>query len=201
MKTPHPLKSIDIAELARRHFGSTPDALEPEERRVLAGIARHTPLSRDVSDLADEQSGRWERLADRVAAIGGSWGFILSFTGVLVAWMVLNAGLLQLWHLAFDPYPFIFLNLMLSMLAAVQAPIIMMSQNRQATKDRIAAAHDYEVNLKAELEIMRLHEKIDQLRIEHLEAISRHQAEMLDLLRSRIEPRPDATPDAAGPAG
>ena len=86
---------------------------------------------------------------------------------------------------AFDPYPYIFLNLMLSLVAALQAPVIMMSQNRQAEKDRLAASHDYEVNLRAELEIMRLHEKIDALRIEHLEALTRAQAAMIEAVAKK----------------
>ncbi len=98
-----------------------------------------------------------------MAEVGGSWAFIIGFMAVLLGWMLLNTGVLAHWHLVFDPYPYIFLNLMLSMLAAIQAPIIMMSQNRSSDRDRVAASHDYEVNLRAELEIMRLHEKIDLL--------------------------------------
>ncbi|SFS11442.1 DUF1003 domain-containing protein [Sphingomonas jatrophae] len=104
-----------------------------------------------------------ERASDRVAAIGGSWGFILAFTLVLFGWMLLNSDVLSHWGLEFDPYPYVFLNLMLSTLAAIQAPIIMMSQNRQAEKDRLAAQNDYDVNLRAEIEIKALHEKIDAL--------------------------------------
>jgi uncharacterized membrane protein len=104
-----------------------------------------------------------QRLADHVAAVGGSWSFIIAFAVVLFGWMLLNSRFFEWLGITFDPYPFIFLNLMLSTLAAIQAPIIMMSQNRQAEKDRQAAAHDYEVNLRAELEIIRLHEKINSL--------------------------------------
>ena len=115
-----------------------------------------------------EGDGYWERLADKVAAVGGSWRFIIGFGLFLIAWAVINAVVLTA-H-AFDPYPFIFLNLLLSMLAAVQAPVIMMSQNRQAEKDRLAAALDYEVNVKAETAIAELPDKIDrmQAQIEHL---------------------------------
>jgi uncharacterized membrane protein len=103
-------------------------------------------------------------MADRVAAVGGSWGFIIAFAVVLLSWMIINSDLLTVMGLKpFDGYPFIFLNLMLSMLAAIQAPIIMMSQNRQAAKDRIAARHDYEVNLRTQLEILRLSRKVDRL--------------------------------------
>jgi uncharacterized membrane protein len=99
-----------------------------------------------------------------VAAVGGSWGFIAGFGIVLVGWVLLNSPLIEaVGFEPFDRYPFIFLNLVLSMLAAVQAPIIMMSQNRQASKDRIAARHDYEVNLRAQMELIRLSQKVDRL--------------------------------------
>ena len=103
------------------------------------------------------------RLADRVARVGGSWGFIIFFTLVLLGWMLLNTDVLNHWGLVFDPYPFIFLNLMLSTLAAIQAPIIMMSQNRQSQKDRQDAAVDFETNIRAELAIAQLHHKVDLL--------------------------------------
>ncbi len=108
-----------------------------------------------------------QRLADRIAAIGGSWAFILSFLAFLAVWAVVNV---LVPGAAFDPYPFIFLNLVLSMLAAIQAPVIMMSQNRAAAFDRRAAKFDYEVNLKAELEIMELHDKLDAIRDQNLAA-------------------------------
>jgi uncharacterized membrane protein len=109
-----------------------------------------------------------ERLADKVAAFGGSWTFILSFAAVLIGWVLLNSEVLAHWHRQFDPHPYILLNLFLSMLAALQAPVIMMSQNRQAAKDRLQARHDYEVNLRAELEIASLHQKVDALRAAEL---------------------------------
>lgn len=118
---------------------------------------------RDVSKIVDEQASFGEHLSDKVAAIGGSWKFIMVFVAVLLGWMLLNTEIVRKLSRAFDPYPFIFLNLMLSTVAAIQTPIIMMSQNRQSAKDRIAAAHDYEVNLRAELEILRLYAKIDAL--------------------------------------
>ena len=101
-----------------------------------------------------------ERIADKIAKLGGSWTFILLFLGFLTVWVAMNVWLLG--RDAFDPYPFIFLNLVLSMIAAIQAPVIMMSQNRQSQRDRLEAAHDYQVNLKAEIEIMALHEKLDE---------------------------------------
>ncbi|WP_294330516.1 DUF1003 domain-containing protein [uncultured Sphingomonas sp.] len=122
---------------------------------------RRIGASRDLNTVFDERLTFGERLADRVAAVGGSWGFILGFGLFLAVWAVLNTVVLA--ARAFDPFPFIFLNLMLSMLAALQAPIIMMSQNRQAAKDRLEARLDYETNLRAEAQIEELHAKIDAL--------------------------------------
>ena len=155
--------ATQIADLSLRLLGRPLEALDEDERRVLDAIAERRLTSRDAADLVDQESSFGARLSDRVAAVGGSWGFIILFTVVLLGWMLLNSAILARWGLAFDPYPFIFLNLMLSTLAAVQAPIIMMSQNRASAKDRIAAGLDYEINLRAELEIMRLHHKMDQL--------------------------------------
>ncbi len=158
----HP-HGIEIGELAERLLGKGLGQLEPEEIHVLEAIAAHAPTSRDAADVADDSATRGERLADKVAAVGGSWAFIIGFGVVLLFWMLLNTDVLAHWHMAFDPYPYTFLNLMLSMLAAIQAPIIMMSQNRQAAKDRLSASLDYEVNLRAELEIGRLQEMIEIL--------------------------------------
>ncbi len=157
-----------VEELASRWF---PDRqLGDAEHRVLQSTAARRPLARDQSRHTADGAGFGERLADAIARIGGSWSFILSFLAFLLAWTLANTWLLT--RDAFDPYPFIFLNLVLSMLAAIQAPVIMMSQNRQATRDRLDAAHDYEVNLKAEIEIMALHEKMDALR--HTELVGMH---------------------------
>jgi uncharacterized membrane protein len=141
------------------HAGLSP--LDARDRRVIARIARRVHTARNLNQEFDERLTFGERLSDRVAAIGGSWAFIVGFGLFLAAWAILN-GVILLGH-AFDPYPFVFLNLLLSMLAAIQAPIIMMSQNRQAAKDRLAAALDYEVNVKAETSIAELHEKLDAL--------------------------------------
>lgn len=144
--------------------------LTKAEREVLAKIAkRHVRnLKRDAQE--DEAESFGDHLSDRVAEVGGSWGFIIAFGVVLFTWMLINSPFTKSIGLDFDPYPFIFLNLMLSMLAAVQAPIIMMSQNRQSDKDREAAAHDYEINMRAELEICELHRKLDQV-LDRLEAM------------------------------
>ena len=152
--------------LALDYLAKDMAALDIEERNVLEDLANSEVTSRDAMDMADERSTYWDRLADTVAAIGGSWPFIFTFLSILVFWMLLNTGVLAHWHMQFDPYPYIFLNLMLSMVAALQAPVIMMSQNRAAAKDRLAASHDYEVNLRAELEIVRLHHRLDEMHTE-----------------------------------
>jgi uncharacterized membrane protein len=161
-----------VEKLALDLLGKSLDQLEVEEAKVLHHIHHVQHTSRDVGDIVDEQATFGEHLSDKVAAVGGSWKFIMVFAAVLLGWMLLNSQILGTLGKAFDPYPFIFLNLMLSTVAAIQAPIIMMSQNRQSAKDRIAAAHDYEVNLRAELEILRLHAKIDAL----LDVIERQSA-------------------------
>ena len=178
-------------DMATRLLGSSEINLRDEERRVLAAIASGTISSRDRNALGSTRSTYGERLSDRVAAIGGSWGFIIAFAVVLLGWMMLNTGVLQRFGEAFDPYPYIFLNLMLSTVAAIQAPIIMMSQNRQSAKDRVAAQLDYETNLRAELELLRLHHKIDALEVLRL-----HQK--LDLLLAREERGPIEAGDQAG---
>ena len=160
---------ISVRKLAERLLQSGFDDLPERERQILKRIADRTAISRNVNDSFAKTESLGDRVADRVASFGGSWTFIFLFCGAIVAWIALNAVVL-IRATPIDPYPFVFLNLILSMVAAVQAPVIMMSQNRQAEKDRIAAAHDYEVNLKAELEIMSLHEKIDDIRMRQLDA-------------------------------
>lgn len=157
-----------IPDLAAKWFQRHPDTLTRSEKRVLEHAAAHRPVARNPNETYEQHLSAGDRLADSMARIGGSWSFIGGFLVFLLVWSV---GNLVLANRAFDPYPFIFLNLVLSMLAAVQAPIIMMSQNRQSQHDRIDAAHDYEVNLKAEIEIMALHDKLDQLRNEQLQTI------------------------------
>jgi uncharacterized membrane protein len=183
-----------VEELARQLLGRDARELGKRELRVLRTMAERQPVSID-HHTAESQDGFWDRLADHVAAVGGSWAFIFGFFLVLAAWAIVNGSALLGRALVFDPYPFIFLNLVLSMLAAIQAPIIMMSQNRAADKDRQAAAHDYEVNLRAELEIMRLHDKLDALRAEQLATLIKHQSEMLALMRGAGGPPP---PPAGG---
>jgi len=154
-------RSVD--DLAFELLGKTADALSASERRVLNRIGKRETTAQNMGEMVDADAGFGERLSDRVAAVGGSWGFIIGFGVILFGWMLLNSSLFARLGITFDAYPFIFLNLLLSSLAAVQAPIILMSQNRQADKDRAAALHDYEVNLRAELEILQLHEKLNHL--------------------------------------
>lgn len=157
-----------ISDLSLRLLGRAYHDLDGGEQRVIRSIADRVPTSRGLDETGDTAPTLGERLADKVAAIGGSWSFIIGFAVVLFMWMLINSKVFERLGLTFDPYPFIFLNLMLSMLAAIQAPVIMMSQNRQAAKDRLTEKLDYEINLRAELEIMRLHDKLDQMRIADL---------------------------------
>jgi len=139
-----------------------------------------------------------DRLADKVAHFGGSWAFILTFGGILVVWIFINSFLV-LASRSFDPYPFILLNLVLSTLAALQAPVIMMSQNRQAEKDRLHAQQDYEINLMAEVEIRDLHDKLDALRYKQwheLWHLQQRQLELLELLHVAVK-APQTTPAPA----
>ncbi|MEH6789854.1 DUF1003 domain-containing protein [Parasphingorhabdus sp.] len=173
-----------VEQLSEQLLHKPVGALSPEERGVLEAIVSRQIVADDAGELANEQASFGERLSDRVAAVGGSWAFIIAFAVVLFGWMLLNSEILTRFNAAFDPYPFIFLNLMLSTLAAVQAPIIMMSQNRASNKDRIAAAHDYEVNLRAEIDIIRLHEKIDLLMLEKVTKLETD----LDEIKAALRP-------------
>jgi uncharacterized membrane protein len=159
----------DVMLLAQQLLNSGFDRFTPREQRVLLQIAKRHPVTRDVNHALAATDSLGSRIADRVARFGGSWTFIILFLGVMAAWMVANTVILTRYGTPFDAYPFIFLNLVLSMIAALQAPLIMMSQNRQAERDRLAASLDYEVNLKAEIEIMALHEKLDAMRFEQVE--------------------------------
>ena len=151
--------------LAKRILEVGYDDLPARERHVIERVAGRLAVSRDVNADYDTSRTFGERLADRIASFGGSWTFIVIFGGAIIAWVIVNTVILLNWGDGpFDPYPFILLNLFLSMVASVQAPIIMMSQNRQSAKDRLQASHDYEVNLKAEIEIMALYEKLDEIR-------------------------------------
>jgi len=174
----------DFEQAARHWFAGSSGELDPSQRHVLGQALARRLVARNQNRTFEEGLRFGDRLADKVAELGGSWTFIVLFLVFLACWGAINV---VLGRQAFDPYPFIFLNLMLSMLAALQAPVIMMSQNRQAAKDRLNAAHDYEVNLKAEIEIMALHEKLDRLRAEEIEALILRQEEQLALIRSLVD--------------
>ena len=172
----------EVTQLARQLLDSGVTKLSEREQRVILHIARHSHIARNVNNVLEAQQTWGERLADRVAQFGGSWAFIMIFMGILIIWVVVNSVALASFGGGFDPYPFIFLNLILSMVAAFQAPVILMSQNRQAARDRLAASLDYEVNLKAEVEIMALHDKLDRIRVEHLEGLLRDQTQRVEEL-------------------
>ncbi len=170
------------ADLAKRILRREWDHLTAQERRVIESIQHRVAVSRDPSRAADDSRTFGERLSDAIAGFGGSWMFIILFLAFLAVWTGVNAFARDR---APDPYPFIFLNLLLSMVAALQAPLILMSQNRQAARDRQQAEADYEVNLKAEIEIRNLHEKLDLLRESQwadLVAMQRDQIEKLERL-------------------
>ena len=151
------------------------------EQRVLDHLIHRKHVARDPNKAFADSMSFGERLADRVAAFGGSWKFIGIFLGFMFVWMLYNARLA-----GFDPFPFILLNLILSCLAALQAPVIMMSQNRQSSKDRLDAQHDYEVNLKAEMEIVSLHLKMDELRERQWTTLIEMQTRQIEML-GRLE--------------
>ncbi len=156
------------------------------EQQVLTSLADHEILAKNPIVEAEGRLTLGQAMADRIAAFGGSWSFIGVFTAVMLVWMLLNSYLLI--ARPFDPYPYILLNLLLSGLAALQAPVIMMSQNRQETRDRMRAMHDYQINLKAELEIRHLHQKVDHLlshQWERLVEIQEIQMELIEELRRR----------------
>lgn len=172
-----------ITEFLEKELGE----LSQTEAKVVESLKNKTLLADDPDD-DDAKSTFGQRVADKVASFGGSWTFIIIFVTVLAAWIAGNVLLLS--NKGFDPYPFILLNLILSCVAALQAPVIMMSQNRQGEKDREKAQNDYMVNLKSELEIRMLHEKIDHLVLhqeQSLIEIQRVQIEMMNDILSRME--------------
>jgi uncharacterized membrane protein len=182
-----------IKDLAKRVFDASVEGLSERERRVLHSFSKRLHISRNTNRQFDEKLTFGQRLADKVASFGGSWTFIIIFGGILFLWIALNSFILIRRGTTFDPYPYILLNLVLSMLAALQAPVIMMSQNRQAAKDRLDAAHDYEVNLKAELEILGLHEKLDALREHQWAELILMQQEQIKLLTELLAERGRST--------
>ena len=182
------LTTTPIEELTARFLKSCGEAGETE-KRVVERMTRRLQISRNTHQEFDDSLTIGQRLADRIAVFGGSWTFIIIFLSLLLGWIALNTLLLTRIGKPFDRYPYIFLNLILSMLAALQAPVIMMSQNRHAAKDRLAAEHDYEVNLKSELEILALHEKLDTLREQQWAELLVMQQEQIQLLTKLLAAR------------
>lgn len=154
--------------------------LSAVEEEVINSISQQELLATNIEDTLTDNLTLGNRMADNIASFGGSWRFIIIFFSFLLLWMAINIFLLA--SRPFDPYPFILLNLILSCLAAIQAPIIMMSQNRQEAKDRQRSEHDYKINLKAELEIRLLHEKIDHLIVHQNQRLMEIQQIQVDLL-------------------
>ena len=169
------------------------DAMDERTQNVARHITERKHISKNTTIAHDDSKTTGQRAADAVAKFGGSWTFIILFGVVLICWVVLNSFILANYSKTFDPYPYILLNLFLSMLASIQAPIILMSQNRQAELDRMNAEHDYEVNLKAELEIMLLHEKVDLLREGQWGELLTIQKQQLQLLSMLIDKNNQST--------
>ncbi|CAN1499498.1 COG4420 Predicted membrane protein [Rhabdaerophilaceae bacterium] len=172
-------RQIYVEKLIRSEAGD----LTRLEREVAESLALNGTISENIEDNFSAERSLGELWADRLAAYGSSWGFMLGFIGLLLVWIVMN-----LWmggSKAFDPYPFILLNLVLSCLAALQAPIIMMSQRRQEAKDRLRSQSDYQVNVKAELEIRHLHEKMDHLQNNQWQRLSEIQRLQIEMLQQR----------------
>jgi uncharacterized membrane protein len=176
-----------LRELVKKRFKVNLESLPEREHRVVQHFGDRRHISHDTNLEFEKRLTFGQRLADKVAMFGGSWTFIIIFAAILLAWVLLNTLILARRGETFDPYPYILLNLFLSMLAAVQAPIILMSQNRQSVKDRLDAAHGYEVNLKAELEILSLHEKIDELREMKWAELIGMQQEQIGLLTQLVK--------------
>jgi uncharacterized membrane protein len=181
---------VSRAEVARYRALYVEDLLQAEhgefsqlDHEVAESIARHDTITENIEEEYDEHRTLGERLSDHLADFGGSWAFLISFAVVLFLWMAVNVVLGP--GRAFDPYPFILLNLVLSCLAAVQAPIIMMSQRRQETKDRLRSLNDYRVNLKAELEIRHLHEKLDHLVTKQWQRLAEIQQLQLEIMQEK----------------
>ena len=168
------------AEYVGRLLATEKGELSTLEKEVLESLRNQDTLSSQIEDEFQAKFTFGERLSDKMASFGGSWTFIVLFTLIVLLWIILNSIFLA--SGSFDPYPFILLNLVLSCLAAFQAPIIMMSQNRQEARDRLRAMHDYQVNLKAELEIRLLHQKIDHMLSRQWERLAEIQEIQLDLI-------------------
>lgn len=172
-------RTVYVEELLRDEHGD----LTKIERRVAESLATHDTLAENIEQEYEEDRTFGEKVSDRLASFGGSWAFLISFAVFLAIWMGYNIWVGE--KVAFDVYPFILLNLVLSTIAAIQAPIIMMSQKRQEAKDRLRSHNDYQVNLKAELEIRHLHEKIDHLISKQWQRLAEIQQLQLEIMQQR----------------
>src|SRR5437773_4382885 len=167
------------------------------DNEVIQSLEQHEILSSDISKQFEKKLTFGERLSDTIAAFGGSWTFIIVFSLILLVWIGLNSFILA--NQAFDPYPYILMNLVLSALAALQAPVIMMSQNRSEARDRLRGENDYKINLKAELEIRHLHEKIDHLLRKQYNRLFEIQQIQIELLEELGQKRRGSTAAASTP--
>ena len=168
------------AEHVRKVLETEKGEVAELELQVINSLKEQEFFAHNMNVEYDTRRTFGERLADRIAEFGGSWGFILLFGAILIMWIAINSIALLL--KPFDPYPYILLNLVLSCLAAIQAPVIMMSQNRQEGRDRLRSEHDYKINLKAELEIRNLHEKMDHLLLRQWQKLMEIQQIQMDLM-------------------
>lgn len=173
-----------VAQMLQDEHGE----MDKLDKEVLEKLRNAEILSRNIEPELAQESSFGEKIADHIASFGGSWTFILSFMGFLALWIIVNAYILT--TRPFDPFPFILLNLILSCVAALQAPVIMMSQNRQEAKDRLRAEHDYQINLKAELEIEQLNEKVDHLILKQGQRLLEIQEVQVELMRQILEQMP-----------
>jgi uncharacterized membrane protein len=190
---------ICISDLNQFRANYVKNVLEKEkgeistiEEQVIRSVKENELLSKNINTEFEQKLTFGERLADKIADFGGSWNFIVIFGGVLFLWVAVNSMII-IWR-PFDPYPFILLNLVLSCLAAVQAPVILMSQNRQESRDRLRSEHDYLINLKAELEIRHLHEKIDHLLMNQWQRLLEIQEIQMELMEEIAQKVPKGHP-------
>jgi uncharacterized membrane protein len=191
---------ICISDLNQFRANYVKNVLEKEkgeistiEEQVIRSVKENELLSKNINTEFEQKLTFGERLADKIADFGGSWNFIIIFGGILLLWVAVNSMIL-IWR-PFDPYPFILLNLVLSCLASVQAPVILMSQNRQESRDRLRSEHDYLINLKAELEIRHLHEKIDHLLMNQWQRLLEIQEIQMELMEELGQKVPIGHPD------
>jgi uncharacterized membrane protein len=175
------------AEYVAETLAAEKGELSSLEQEVMTALEARSFISTDTNAAFEEHTTFGQHIADRLADTAGSWGFIIGFGIVLLAWITVNS--IVLLTRPFDPFPFILLNLVLSCLAAIQAPVIMMSQNRQEARDRLRAEHDYQVNLKAELEIKQLHEKIDHIMTRQWDRLTEIQQIQMDLMNELLKKR------------